>query len=111
MLLRLLVAGIVLFSQRSNANSVDIDLIWNACTNPESKIQYCHTLNNYKDRQIEILETFFNQHTTNWQRNTLTVIYYGISQKFIIEHKFDKGPKAALFFKRDEYKVIFTWDL
>lgn len=100
-----------LFSIPAQANSVDIDLIWNACIDPASKIQYCHTLNDYKERQIETLEFFFNQHTTNWQRNTLTAIYFGISQKFILEHRFHKGPKGALFFKRDEYKVIFTWDL
>lgn len=110
MIQKWVIAATLLFSLQCQANSVDIDLLWNACIDPASTIVYCHTINDYKEKQIETLEFFFNQNTTNWERNALTIIYYGVSQKFVLEHKFDKGPKGSLFFKTDEYKFVFTWD-
>ena len=96
---------------REKELSAYIKIIWSFSNDGESYI-FGKEIENEKNRQTEMLEEGFHKKTKPWQRNILTIIYYGVTKRYSVEHQFQTNPsgKVFLFFNDQEIKINLRWE-
>lgn len=106
---RILFVVIIFPTISLGSSQVDVDLLWSLCKEPKGGVEYCQKIEQIKENQIQFLESQYFRYTENWQRNFLTLIYYGISEKIPIEHSIDKNHKIYLFIKKEDVTFKYSY--
>lgn len=102
---------ILLYSTPVFSRKIDYKLLMDAClreTNPDS---YCTEAAKLKKYNLDILETFFNEYSYQWQRELLTVVYYGVSNgKIPFTIKIAPYEKFNIYVKKDDISIRYLFD-